>query len=182
MNAKYIGKLKRSSLMLTLMLAACWLSAAEPVKDFTLKPATSGADFKLSEQKGKFVILHFLLKTECPICLKHTREYISQGKELPNAAQIFIKPDAEGEIQQWSAKISQDLLKNHPIYRDPEATLAKTMGVPDGYKFHGQVVHFPALILINPKGEELFRYIGKNNGDRYPFGQLKAKIEQSSKQ
>ncbi len=181
MNAKYIGKLKRSSLIFTMALTAFSLSAAEPVKDFTLKPATGGADFKLSEQKGKFVVLHFLLKTECPICLKHTREYISQSKELPNTVQVFVKPDAEGEIQQWSTKISKELLEGHPIYRDPEAALAKMMGIPDGYKFHGQVVHFPALVLINPEGKEVFRYVGKNNGDRYPVSELKAKIAAAAK-
>ena len=32
------------------------------------------------------------------------------------------------------------------------------------------------LILLNKNGEEVFRYIGKNNSDRFSFDQLKAKI------
>ena len=31
-------------------------------------------------------------------------------------------------------------------------------------------------ILLNENGEEVFRYIGKNNSDRFSFDQLKAKI------
>jgi peroxiredoxin Q/BCP len=171
----------RLALFLGFFVAAFSLNAAEPVKDFTLKAATSDATFELSAQKGKYVVLHFLLKTECPICLRHTREYISQSKDLPNTVQVFIKPDTEAEIQQWAGKISKESLAGHPIYRDPEAALAKTLKISDGYKFHGQVVHYPALILINPAGQEIFRHIGKSNSDRYPVAQLKAKIEQLSK-
>ena len=35
-----------------------------------------------------------------------------------------------------------------------------------------------ALKLLNEKGEEVFRYIGKNNADRFSFDQLKLKIEE----
>jgi len=171
----------RLALFLGLFVIVVSLSAAESVKDFTLKAATSEASFKLSAQKGKYVVLHFLLKTECPICLRHTREYISQSKDLPNTVQVFIKPDAEAEIRQWTAKLPQETLADFPIYRDPEAALAKTLKIPDGYKFHGQVVHYPALILIDPAGQEVFRHVGKSNSDRYSVTQLKAKIEQLSK-
>ncbi|HEY1171207.1 MAG TPA: redoxin domain-containing protein [Verrucomicrobiae bacterium] len=183
MNAKsHMGSmLKQLSLVVILSLLTVTAKAAELVKDFTLKAVPAGEDFKLSAQKGKFVVLHFLLKTECPICLKHTREYIAQGKDLPNTVQVFIKPDEEADIRQWTSKIPGDLLKQNPIYRDPDAKLAKDLKIPDDYKFHGQVVHYPALILINPQGEEVFRHVGKNNADRYPIDQLKAKIGQLSK-
>lgn len=64
-----------------------------------------------------------------------------------------------------------------PIYQDADAKLADQFNIPNGYQFHGQVVHYPALILINDQGQEVFRYIGKNNSDRYSFEQLKATIE-----
>jgi len=62
------------------------------------------------------------------------------------------------------------------IYQDLNAKLADQFNIPNGYQFHGQVVHYPALILLNKNGEEVFRYIGKNNSDRFSFDQLKAKI------
>jgi peroxiredoxin Q/BCP len=169
--------LKQLALLYTLTATGLTLSAAEALPDFTLKSATSDASFKLSAQKGKIVVLHFLLKTECPICLRHTREYMSMAKDLPNTVQVFIKPDNDAEIRQWAGKLPPESLQQTPIYRDADGTLAKAMNIPDGYKFHGQVVHYPALVLINSKGEEVFRYVGKNNSDRYPFAQLKAKIE-----
>lgn len=169
------------SLLPWIFLLSTTLHSAEPLADFTLKSATDSQTFKLSEQRGKIVVLHFLLKTECPICLRHTREYLTRANELPGITQVFIKPDAEAEIKQWSAKISSDLLAKAPIYRDPDATLANALKIPDGYKFHGQTVHYPALIILNAQGEEVFRYVGKNNSDRYAFNDLKQKLEAMKK-
>ncbi len=73
-------------------------------------------------------------------------------------------------------KLPAEELSQNPIYRDPEGALANAFGVPDGYKFHGQVVHFPATILLGPDGREVFRYVGKNNGDRLAFEKLAGKI------
>lgn len=174
----------KSLLTLALALGTLSLSAADTntVPDFTLKSATSDNTFKLAAQKGKYVVLHFLLKTECPICLRHTREYLTGVKDLPNTVQVFIKPDTAAEISQWSGKLPKEVLADNPIYRDPEAALAKKLGIPDGYKFHGQVVHYPALILIDPQGQEVFRHVGKNNADRYPLAQLKTKLAELNKQ
>jgi thioredoxin-dependent peroxiredoxin len=151
--------------------------AAEAPKNFTVKSATGGKDFKLSEAKGGYVAVHFLLKTECPVCLRHTHTYLERAKELPDVKQVFLKPDTDEEIRKWA----RDVDKSVPIYRDPEAALAKTYGIPDGYKFHGQVVHYPALILIGPDGTEAFRYVGKNNGDRFSFDDLAKKLAELKK-
>jgi peroxiredoxin Q/BCP len=64
------------------------------------------------------------------------------------------------------------------IYRDPEAALAKAYNIPDGYKFHGQTVHFPALVLLNGEGKEVFRYVGKSNADRLGYEKFAAKLKE----
>ena len=61
-------------------LASSILIEAQESKDFTLFAATTAKSFKLSEVRGKYVALHFLLKTECPVCLRHTQQYAEQGK------------------------------------------------------------------------------------------------------
>jgi peroxiredoxin Q/BCP len=33
-------------------------------------------------------------------------------------------------------------------------------------------VHYPALLLLDPDGKEVFRHIGKNNGDRVSVDRL----------
>jgi len=166
------------SLCLILMLHVV---NGQQVTDFTLQSATNDSEFVLSETDAEFVALHFLLKTECPICIRHTQSYLQNQDQLPEVVQVFIKPDTEAEIQAWAQNLSQEQLDQLPIYRDPGARLATEFGIPDGYQFHGQVVHYPALILLDQEGQEVFRYVGKNNRDRYSFEQLKAKLAELSK-
>lgn len=170
-------------------LATLWLLAtsvcalpqarANP-DDFSLKSATSDTKFELCEAQGKFVVLHFLLKTECPFCLAFTRKYFTQASTLPNVLQVFMKPDSVQEIKSWADKLPPEEVAKNPIYRDPDAQLAEAFQIPNGYRFHGQVVHYPALVILGTDGKELFRYVGKNNGDRYSFDKLKLKIEELS--
>ncbi len=147
---------------------------AQKIENFTLPSVTDNSTFALSKSKGKYVALHFLLKTECPYCIRHTSEYFEKASSLQNVIQVFIKPDEEKEIKEWVSKLKSN--KSLPIYQDLNAKLADQFKIPSGYSFHGQVVHYPALILLNKNGEEVFRYIGKNNSDRFSFDQLKAKI------
>ena len=149
---------------------------AAPAADFTVEAPASGQKFRLANARGKFVALHFLLKTECPVCLRHTRDYSKRAGELPDVVQVFLKPDSAEEILKWTGKLGEDAAKQHVIYRDPEAALAKQFQIPDGYQFHGQTVHYPALVLLNPAGEEVFRHVGKNNGDRLGFDALVEKV------
>ena len=164
--------------LLKLILFFCFLtinSQAKSVKDFTLNSVTDKSTFTLSKSKGKYIALHFLLKTECPYCIRHTSEYFEKASSLPNVIQVFIKPDSEDEIKEWANKLKSN--NSLPIYQDANAKLADQFNIPNGYQFHGQIVHYPALILLNEKGEEVFRYIGKNNADRFSFDQLKAKLK-----
>lgn len=147
---------------------------AQNVKDFSLTSVTDKSTFTLSKSKGKYIAIHFLLKTECPYCIRHTSEYFEKASSLSNVIQVFIKPDSEQEIKAWAGKLKSS--NSLPIYQDADAKLADQFNIPNGYQFHGQVVHYPALILLNDKGEEIFRYVGKNNSDRFSFDQLKAKI------
>ncbi len=173
-------KLKSTLRILALILTLSTTLNAQ-VPTVKLKSATDNSEFSLKKEKGKFVALHFLLKTECPFCIKHTRDYFAKAKTLPNVKQVFIKPDSELEIQAWSTKLSSADQAQFPIYRDPEAQLAELFKIPNGYRFHGQVVHYPATILINPKGKEVYRYVGKNNTDRLSFEALAAKVAEFSK-
>jgi peroxiredoxin Q/BCP len=174
-------KVKYSVLTLLFLVSLSVIVNAQARTNIKLSSATDDNEFVLSNEKGKFVALHFLLKTECPYCIRHTQEYFSKAKTLKNVVQVFIKPDTELEIRAWSGKLTAEDLKNFPIYRDPDAKLAKQLGIPDGYKFHNQIVHYPATILFGPDGKELYRYVGKNNSDRLSFDQLVLKVNELSK-
>jgi thioredoxin-dependent peroxiredoxin len=168
------------NILLSFLLMTSAATAANP-EDFTVKSSTGSEVFTLKQARGKFVAVHFLLKTECPVCLRHTRDYFAKASTLPDVVQLFLKPDADREIESWAEKLPADELAKHPIYRDANAKLAKAFEVPDGYPFHGQVVHYPATILLGPDGKEVFRYVGKNNSDRLRFEKLAEKVAELSK-
>lgn len=154
------------------------VQAAAPT-DFTLQPVGGGKPFKSGEARGQIIALHFLLKTECPFCLRHTHEYARQSAKMKDVIHLFIKPDSEAEIQAWMEKGPQEeSFKALKLYRDPDATLARAFGIPHGYKFHGQVVHYPALVVLNRKGEEIFRHVGKDNSDRFSVEKFLAKLNE----
>ena len=155
---------------------------ADGPADFTVKSATDDSTFQLSEHRGKIVVLHFLLKTECPICLRYTHQYSVLAEKNPHVVHLFLKPDSELEIKSWSKKLDKNQLKELPkIYRDPDAKLADQFKIPNGYKFHGQTVHYPALVALDGMGKELFRYVGKSNSDRMSVKDFTAKLTMSAK-
>ncbi len=141
-------------------------AAAAPPADFTVRAGTR--EFKLSSARGQYVALHFLLKTECPLCLRYTMEYAEKAPSVAGVVHVFLKPDSPEEIDAWAAKLN-GAAAALPIFHDEGARLAKAYDVPDGFKFHGEVVHFPALILLGPDGGEILRHVGKDNTDRLPF-------------
>lgn len=155
-------------------------SIAENPKTFSVKSALDDTKFDLAENRGKTVVLHFLLKTECPYCLRYTREYSLMAAKTPDVVHVFLKPDSEADIKTWVSHMDPQGIKAMPtIYRDADAKLATQYGIPDGYKFHGQSVHYPALVALDGNGKELFRYVGKNNGDRMSVTDFSKKLEAS---
>ena len=172
-----------------LALVSCLLSLpqsafAQGVENFSLEAivedskAHVDSKFELENHKGKTIVLHFLLKTECPFCLKYTNEYAQLAATTPDVIHLFIKPDSEKEIRSWVKKLVKiDGVKQPTIYRDPGAKLAKRFKIPDGYQFHGQSVHYPALVVLDGEAKELFRYVGKSNSDRMPKDDFIKKME-----
>lgn len=172
-----------------LALVSCLLSIpqlvfGQGVENFSLEAIGEDSKekvdskFELKDHKGKTVVLHFLLKTECPFCLKYTNQYAQLAATTPDVIHLFIKPDSEKDIRSWVKKMVKiEGVKQPTIYRDPEAKLAKRFEIPDGYQFHGQTVHYPALVVLDREGKEMFRYVGKSNSDRMPKDEFIKKLE-----
>lgn len=165
----------------TLELAALFVLNAAPfaliadVPPVALKEAGGDKTFTLADARGKYVALHFLLKTECPLCIEYTRAYAEKAASMPDVVHVFIKPDEDEEIVKWAAPLSSSA-KRPVIYRDANAALADAFGIPRGYEFHGETIHFPALILIDPAGKEIFRYFGKSTMDRFTVEKFVIKL------
>jgi len=168
--------MKRYTPILFLVLVSIATARGNP-QDFTVS-SPSGATFKLSDARGKFVALHFLLKTECPFCLKHTHSYALHAPEIAGVVHVFLKPDSAADIEKWTKDVDGRGIDVPTIYQDENAKLADAFKIKNGFKFHGQVVHYPALVLLDPSGKEVFRYVGKDNTDRYSFEKFTAKMQE----
>lgn len=141
------------------------LPTGKPV-DFTVAPVVGeGQPFHAAAARGKYLVLHFLLETSCPHCMTYTHEYAT-AKLDPDVVQMFLKPDLQPEVQLWATRYGRQWNDLPVIYGDPKSQLAKRLEIPFGYAFHGTVVYFPALILLDPQGCEVYRYVGKKNADR----------------
>ena len=168
----------RFSSLLILLVALATSACAENPKDFKVKSAADESEFVLSDNRGKTVVLHFLLKTECPYCLRYTHAFALLAAKSPDAVHVFLKPDSADEIKKWSSHMDKSQLAEQPkIYRDPDAKLASQYEIPDGYKFHGESIHYPALVALDGNGKELFRYVGKSNSDRMSITDFSKKLD-----
>ncbi len=174
-------KIRIKFLLSFILTSFLYTGFAQNPMDFELHSVTDNSHFVLSEARGKYVALHFLLKTECPLCLRHTQDYIHKADNLPDVINVFIKPDTDEEIREWAKYFSADELSRFPIYQDADAKLAKSFNIPGGYFFHNQDVNYPALVLLGHDGKEVFRYIGKNNSDRFSFEKLENKMAELEK-
>ncbi len=175
----------RTTLYLSILLLALTqaIASADNPDEFRVESPIDGSTFSLSEHRGRILALHFLLKTECPYCQRYTQSYAAQAAKTKNVVHVFLKPDSADEIRAWTAKLDQKALNKLPaIFRDPDAGLAKQYQIPDGYQFHGQVVHFPAVVVLDEQGKELFRHVGKNNSDRLSYDDFRRKLTASRSQ
>lgn len=152
--------------------------ASDRIADFTVQQVNGFDAFTLSDARGEWVTLHFLLKTECPICLRTTRTYAERADEALGMRQIFLKPDDPDDTTGWLSKYRPGEKGVPAVYRDENAQLAERFGIPDGYAFHGETVHYPALIIIDPLGREVFRKVGTSTIDRMDFDDYLAKLDE----
>ncbi|MBL8816352.1 MAG: redoxin domain-containing protein [Planctomyces sp.] len=168
--------------VMSLLVSGRALNAENP-SNFKVRSATDDSAFELSKHRGKTVVLHFLLKTECPYCLRYTHDYAALAEKNSEVVHVFLKPDSEGDIQKWAESLDRQGLMDLPkIYRDPGAKIAGQFKIPNGYKFHGQSVHYPALIVLDEEGMERFRYVGKSNADRMSVKDFEAKLVELNKE
>jgi len=173
------------TLCLILFAQASFAEDGAVLKDFTLHEAGGDGVFRFSEARGSYVTLHFLLQTDCSNCMRLTREYVTRADEMPGVVHVFIKPDSAEDIDGWKIKLrdifdEDEIAKDAGlpvIYRDTGAALARALDIPDGYQFHGEVVHYPATILVDPEGREVFRYVGEHTRDRLLFDQFIVKMK-----
>jgi peroxiredoxin/YHS domain-containing protein len=164
-----------ASLATMLALASPSAFAQQPAT--TAHPLTAITDhhtFSLADSKGKYLALHFLTKTDTPECTKFVQDFLRAAPTVAGVMHVFIKPDSEGEVKAWSAQFNDDAAS---IFLDPDGALAQDLNVPTGLSINGTTSTYPATIVFDMDGKELFRYEGKAHHDHLTFDDFKRQLE-----
>lgn len=129
-----------------LMLQIVLMSSlqAKTLADFELPIYNEKKTFKLSEQKGKTVVLNFWA-TWCISCVKEIPELNDLKNKYPGQNYIFVGISAGDTTMQI-----KKFLNKHPfnflIVEDFTKNISKSLGVTD----------LPRTIVISPSGEVLY--------------------------
>lgn len=150
-------------------------AASEP-RTFTV--GEGGRVFDSASARGRYLVVHFLLGDECPYCARLMREYQDQLPTLAGVEQIFVQNIPEPAFE---AALRSDPEGTSRLYRDADGRLASAFKIPGGYRFHGMTMDYPAMVVLDRDGREVFRHVGANNTDRVPFDQFAAKIAELSR-
>lgn len=164
-----------ASLSTMIALASPSAFAQQPTAPaLTLTAITDHHTFSLADGKGKFLALHFLTKTDTPECTNFVHDFLRAAPTVAGVTHVFIKPDSEGEVKAWSAQFNDDA---RSIFLDPNSALAQDLKVPTGLTINGTSSTFPATIVFDIAGKELFRYEGTAHHDHLTFDAFKRQLE-----
>lgn len=133
-----------------------------------------GRQFDSESVRGRFLAIHFLLPTDCPYCVREIREYVERAPTLAGVRHIYVNAHTPEGFAEWIKTVPG--AESLPIYRDENAQLSMKFNIPGGYNFHNAVMNYPALVLLDPRGREVFRHVGKKNTERLPFAAFAAKV------
>lgn len=135
------------ALLFTLSLLAPIAVKAEPV-DFSL-PDLNGVERKLSEFRGKWVVLNYWA-TWCPPCLKEIPELVDFHDEHHKKDAVVVGVDFEDIQLDELVEFTESYFMSYPILRTKP--IAKTpVGVISG---------LPTTYLISPSGEIVAKQSG----------------------
>lgn len=128
------------------------LKEGQKAPDFKLQD-TNESDIKLSDFKGKWVVLYFYPKDNTPGCTIEAMEFSALKKDFKklNATVLGVSKDSCASHQKFTEK--KDLTIN--LLSDPESRIQKLYGVWQKKKFMGRefMGTVRTTFLINPQGD-----------------------------
>ncbi len=145
---------------------------AEP-PNFTV--ASGDETFRLADARGRFVALHYLPKGECADCRRTIAEAVRRGPEVAGVVHVFIKPDSEDAVRMWAERLKADGV-SATIFPDANGEVAKQLELPPAYASDDHAADEPALVLLDPKGNECFRYVDGASADRLSFDRFAREV------
>jgi peroxiredoxin Q/BCP len=140
------------------------LEAGEPAPDFTL-PAADGSTVRLSDLRGRHVVVYFYPKASTPGCTTEACDFRDNLASLQGAGYtvLGISPDRPGALSDFAKAESLPF----PLLSDPEHAVLEQWGAWGEKTMYGKKVTgvIRSTIVVDPDGKvELAKYNVKATG------------------
>jgi len=173
------------------------VQAGDPAPDFALED-TEGDTWRLSDARGKTVVLLWVFADWCPVCHKEFHGLIDREDrfqeqdvevvtlECHDRYRSRVMTGAEFRPSYWFA---EELPGDHPMAPYPDgiwwrhlvdrsATVGLRYGIdPWQFAVHSEMVNRPTTVIVDPEGTVRLAYTGRYWGDRPTIGQILDMIE-----
>ena len=131
--------------------------------DFELINPANGDRIRLSDKRGKNVLLVFLRGTWCPFC-KEQLNTLREAQDRLIAAGI----NTIAISCQTRASVTRYLTQNplpFSLLADEKREVARAFSVHYWLSMKGVNLANPAIFIVDTQGKVSFRYVGKNMSD-----------------
>lgn len=136
--------------------ASCIIAPGTPAPDFAL-PAINGDTVKLSDFKGKYVLLVFWASW-CPDCRAEVPELKEMAAKYPDVAMVSVSFDRSEE--KWHLYVAQESLPGVQLF-DPAGKKDSAVAAAYGVQW------IPSLVVVSPEGVVALRTVVASRADAF---------------
>jgi peroxiredoxin len=144
-------------------LSAKPANVGAPAPDLSLKDPMNGQTVRLSEYRGRDVMLVFFRGTWCPFCREQMRLLSENHDRLQRAGITLLGAICENPVTVRLYLNSNPL--PFPLLLDGSRAAAKAMGCHYWLTHEGFNLSHPALFILDRNGVITFAHVGKSMSD-----------------
>ncbi len=153
---------------------ADWIEPPAKAPAFSLK-ATDGSTVKLSDFKGKYVVLYFYPKDDTPGCTREACAFRDRSQEIQDLGAVVLGVSADSVEKHQKFTQKYDL--NFPLLADTEHELAEKYGAWREKNMYGKVSMGiqRSTYIIDPAGKvaKLWKKVSVDGHDEQVITVLK---------
>lgn len=153
---------------------ADWIEPPAKAPAFSLK-ATDGSTVKLSDFKGKYVVLYFYPKDDTPGCTREACAFRDRSREIQDLGAVVLGVSADSVEKHQKFTQKYDL--NFPLLADTEHELAEKYGAWREKNMYGKVSMGiqRSTYIIDPAGKvaKLWKKVSVDGHDEQVITVLK---------
>ncbi|MCC5843618.1 MAG: thioredoxin-dependent thiol peroxidase [Verrucomicrobia bacterium] len=149
------------------------ISEGKQAPDFSL-PDASGVAHRLSDFRGKYVVVYFYPKDDTPGCTKEACGFRDLHEDFAgqNAVVLGISPDGSGDHEAFIEKYGLPFT----LLCDEDKSVMKTYGAWGEKNMYGKISMgvIRSTVLVNPEGVVVKHWKKVAGADKHPAKVLEA--------